>query len=50
MRGATETSEFLLLPASLIGIALSAVFSRIILEIAINEMRHRRYDWIAKPK
>ncbi len=47
---ATETSSFLLLPASLIGITLSAVFSRIILEIAINEMRHRRYDWIAKPK
>ncbi len=47
---AAETTEFLLLPASVCGIILSGVFSRIILEIAINEMRHRRYDWIATPK
>ena len=45
---ALETSEFLLIPAALVGMALSAVFARIILEIAINEIRHRRCDWVAK--
>ncbi len=47
---AAEKNEFLLIPAAIVGLALNAVFSRVILEILINEVRHRRYDWVAKPK
>ena len=47
---ALEKSSLLLIPASIGGIILSALFSRVLLEIAINEIRHRRYDWVAKPE
>ena len=39
-----------LVAGTLVGIALSAVFSRIMLEIVINEVRHRRYDWVSRFK
>lgn len=46
---ASERSFLLLVPVAVGGIVLSAIFSRILLEVAINEIRHLRYDWVAKP-
>lgn len=39
-----------LVAGTLVGITLSAVFSRVMLEIVINEVRHRRYDWVSRFK
>lgn len=35
---------------SIVAAALSAAFARVMLEIMINEIRHRRYDWTAPAK
>lgn len=46
---ASERTSALLIPGAVGAFVLSAIFSRVLLEIAINEIRHRRYDWVSKP-
>ena len=43
-----DKDNLFLIPIAIAALVASAVFARLTLEVALNEIRHRRYDWSIK--